>query len=159
MRPSASSSRMEASERITAARLLAAGVAATARLAGDPAADRGEADAFPGDPAVEEPLDEVDLVADGVVPPDLALHGLGRAAAVKGDHRVPAARGGGGQVLHEAGDLEAGGGGDAGPPAEDGLQGGGRLGVVVLVGAGEGDDETAGDVVGQAVHVVDLGGQ
>src|SRR5438132_524221 len=81
---------------------------------------------------VEEALDEIDLLADGVAPPDLPLHGLGRAPAVEGDHRVPAAGVGGGQVLHQAGDLEAGGGGDVGPSAEDRLQRGGGLGVVVL---------------------------
>src|SRR5581483_9200485 len=95
----------------------------------------------------------------GVVPPDLPLHGLGRAAAVERDDRVPAAGVGGGQVLHQAGHLEAGGGGHAGPAAEDRLQRGGRLGVVVLVGAGQGHDQAARDVVGQAVHVVDLRGQ
>ena len=78
---------------------------------------------------------------------------------MEGDDRVPAAGVGGGEVLDQAGDLPAGGGGDVGPSAEDGLQRGGRLGVVVLVGAGQGDDEAAGDVVGQAVHVVDLRGQ
>src|SRR4051812_18290322 len=98
MRPSASSLRMETSERITAARVpdsdgrgrgVAAGVAATARLAGAPPADGRESGAFgergalrvesvAGHAPVQEALDEVDLVADGVVPPDLALHGLGR---------------------------------------------------------------------------------
>src|SRR5687768_13151089 len=77
MRPSASSLRMETSERITAANLLATGVAAPARLAGNPAADRGQAHSLPGDAPVEEALDQVDLLADRVVPPDLALHGLG----------------------------------------------------------------------------------
>jgi hypothetical protein len=42
------------------------------------------------DAALEQPFDEVDLVADRVVAPDLHLHRLGRAAAVERDHRVPA---------------------------------------------------------------------
>src|SRR5581483_1031628 len=66
---------------------------------------------------------------------------------------------GGGEVLHETGDGPAGVGRDVGPSAEHRLEGGGGLGVVVLVGAGQGDDEAAGDVVGQSVHVVDLRGQ
>src|SRR5437868_3107416 len=77
---------------------------------------------FAGHAPVEEALDEVDLVADGVVAPDLALHGLGGAAAVERDHRVPATGVGGGQVLDEAGDFEAGAGRDVGPSAQDGLQ-------------------------------------
>src|SRR5205085_2184782 len=122
MRPSASSLRIEASERITAATLarrVAAGVAAAAGLAGHPAAGRGEPDPVPGNAPVEEPLDEVDLLAHRVVPPDLPLHRFRRPAAVKRDHRVPAPGVGGRQVLDEAGDLEPGGGGDVGPSAQD----------------------------------------
>src|SRR5688500_3003601 len=88
MRPSAISLRMEPSERITAPRLnrrrrsahsgrqvklrgVAAGVAAAAGLAGDAPTDRLEAGALgaggiAGHAPVEEPFDQVDLVADGI---------------------------------------------------------------------------------------------
>ena len=55
--------------------------------------------------------------------------------------------------------LPDAGGGDVGAPAQDGVQGGGRLGIVVLIGAGQRDHQAAGDVVRDPVHVVDLVGQ
>ena len=51
-------------------------------------------------------LDALHLLHHRIVPPDLALHRLRRAAAMKRDDRVPAALVGGGQVLDQARDLK-----------------------------------------------------
>ena len=119
----------------------------------DRAARRGE------HAALEQPLDQVDLVADRIVAPDLLLHRFRRAAAVQADHRVPAALVGGGQVLDQARRLDplVVGHRRVGAQHVGELRRG--LGVVVLVGTRQRDDQAARDVVGDPVHLVDLVGQ
>ena len=52
--------------------------------------------------AIQQTLDQLDLVADRVVAPDLLLQRSRRAAAVQAYQRVPAPLVGGGEILDEA---------------------------------------------------------
>ncbi|MCY1226415.1 hypothetical protein D9M72_386440 [compost metagenome] len=78
---------------------------------------------------------------------------------MQADHAVPAALVAGRQVFDEAGRLDALLVGNGGVGAQHVGQACRGLGVVVFVGAGQGDDQAAAHVVRDAVHVVDLRGQ
>ena len=133
----------------------AARVAALARLA----VGRDLAPGLGEDIALEQTFDQIDLVADRIVAPDLLLHRRRRAAAVQADHRVPAALVRGGQVLDQARRLDPLVVRHVRIGAQHVGELGGGLRVVVFVGAGQRDDQPARDVVGDPVHLVDLVGE
>ena len=108
---------------------------------------------------VQQALDQLHLGADGIVAPDFLFHRCGRSPTVQADDRVPTALVGGGQVFDEARRLDALVVRNVGAGLQHLREFGGGGRVVVFVGAGQGDDQAARDLVGQAVHVVDLRGQ
>ena len=75
------------------------------------------------------------------------------------DHAVPAALVAGRQVFNEPRGFNALFVGHVRIGAQHLRQFRAGLGVVVFIGAGQGDDQSATHIVGNAVHVVDLGGQ
>ena len=78
---------------------------------------------------------------------------------MQADHRVPAALVRRGHVLDQARGLDALVVGHGRVGAQHVGQVSRGLGVVVLVGPGQRDDQAARDVVGDAVHLVDLVGE
>src|SRR5437762_2175210 len=107
-------------------------------------------------PSLDQALDQLDLVSHGIVAPTLLLHRLGRSAAVQADHRIPAALVGSGEILDQSRDLDPLLIRHVGARAEHFREPAGRRRVVVLVGARQRHDQPAGNVMGEAVHVVDL---
>src|SRR5690625_2924950 len=81
--------------------------------------------------AIEQALHQFDLFHDRIVAPDLPLHGFRRTAAVKRNHRVPAALVARRQVLDHAGNLQAPVLGDVLAATKDSRQR--RLGVRVVI--------------------------
>ena len=109
--------------------------------------------------ALENALDQLDLGADGIVAVNLLLHGGRRAAAVQADDAVPPALVAGGQVFNEASCFDALLVGHIRVGAQHFGQLGAGLRVMVFIRPGQGDDQPAADVVGDAVHIVNFGGQ
>ena len=66
---------------------------------------------------------------------------------------------GGRQVLDKPGHFETLCGGNIRSPTEDGGQRCGGFWIVILIGAGQGDNQATGHIVRQLVHVINLGGE
>ena len=75
------------------------------------------------------------------------------------DHRIPTALVGCGQIFHEARDFQALFRGHIRTPRQHGGKRCCGFRIVILIGARECHDQSARDIMGQPMHVINLRGQ
>ena len=93
------------------------------------------------------------------MPPDFLLHRFRRTAAVQRDHRIPAGLVRSSEILDKARHFDAFFVGNVRTPGEQFREPARSGRIVILIRPRQGHDQPARNLVGDPVHIVNLGGQ